>query len=138
MKRAAAFFLSLVLLLSVLNACRREENLPAEPEEIPTEVVFESVELPCPADTSINYFIRPAADADAVYAVGTQSLADGNVPVLLRFPRDGSPADTVPCVTSSSSSSRRRDAGRSSSRRFMRPHRRRIPRAWGSDWEGHP
>ena len=99
MNRAAAFFLSLVLLLSVLNACRREENLPAEPEEIPTEVVFESVELPCPADTSINYFIRPAADADAVYAVGTQSLADGNVPVLLRFPRDGSPADSVriPC-----------------------------------------
>ncbi len=92
--RAAALFLSLALLLSVLVSCRHD---PAEPEEVMTETVFESVAMPCP--TSINYFIRPAADADAVYAVGTQSTADGNVPVLLRFPRDGSPADTVriPC-----------------------------------------
>lgn len=49
-----------------------------------------------------------------------------------------SPAGTVPRATSSNSFSRRRGGGRNSSHRSTKPPRRRTPRAWGSDQEGHP
>ncbi|MBR5366939.1 MAG: hypothetical protein IK132_11910 [Clostridia bacterium] len=98
MKRLSAVLpflvlLALLLLLS-LTGCRKTDDVP--PEEIPTETVYASAAMACPDDIRINYFIRPAADDDAVYAAGQQTTADVNTPVLLRFSRDGSLTDVVP------------------------------------------
>ncbi|MBQ4350696.1 MAG: hypothetical protein II768_05515 [Clostridia bacterium] len=93
MKRLASLLLLLPLFLLPLAGCRAK--VPPESAESKTEIVYSSVELPYPADTGIHFFTAPTADADSILAVGTEKTPDGTLPVLLRFPRDGSPADTV-------------------------------------------
>ena len=96
MKRLAALLLSFVLLLPPSAGCRRTDDDPPQLEETVAETVYECAVMACPDDVRINYFVRPAADDDAVWAAGQRTTGDGSVPVLLRFSRDGVLADVVP------------------------------------------